>query len=44
MLLRRLRFAAMPKHGFEQIAGAAVMQKLGMTTYGLRQALSLIHI
>ena len=38
MLLRRLCFTAMPEHGFEQVTGAAIMQKLGVTTYGLRQA------
>ena len=29
LLLGRFRFAAMPEHGFEQIARAAVMQELG---------------
>ena len=38
MLLRRLCLTVVPQHGFQQVAGAAVMQKLGVATHGLRQA------
>ncbi|MCY1408405.1 hypothetical protein D9M71_237250 [compost metagenome] len=38
LLLRRSRLAAMPEHGFEQVAGAAVVQELGVAADRLCQA------